>query len=417
MTRTNAEKTDESTEEPTVDRLGFERRPLLKAVGAGTALAAGAGITTAGGGESDEDDDDDGYDGTDAGDGTDTESETGEIHPVYGYPARDAAAIPDSIAPDHEVTLDVAPPGPDQPPFLYFDPAGLRVDSGDVVQFTFASPDHTVTAMHPEIGLPQRVPDGAEPFSSPVQGPGSAWLYRFDHEGVYDIYCAPHLDFGMVMRVVVGTLEEAELPEYARSVEDLPSREDVSAGLNEMSEQNEDCEWPNLMPAGILGTNALDAMTIQSAGTVPFSAVVEELGYELIEEPQGPPQEGMGGPTVGVRDHPDYGEILVGPEGMTVYMFDQDTQNAGESACSGDCADAWPPLTVDDGEPVAGDGVTADLEAFERDTGERQVTANGWPLYYFARDEEPGDVQGQGVNDVWWVLRPDGTPLRTDSDD
>ncbi|WP_255681455.1 hypothetical protein [Natrinema sp. SYSU A 869] len=37
--------------------------------------------------------------------------------------------------------------------------------------------------------------------------------------------------------------------------------------------------------------------------------------------------------------------------------------------------------------------------------------ANGWPLYYFARDEVLGDVECQGLNDVWWALDPDGSPV------
>lgn len=117
--------------------------------------------------------------------------------------------------------------------------------------------------------------------------------------------------------------------------------------------------------------------------------------------------------TVQVRSHSEHGDILVGPDEMTLYMFDQDTQDEGMSSCYDGCADNWPPLTVDD-EPVAGDGVTVDLGTFERETGERQVIAGGWPLYYFAPDEEPGDATGQGVNDVWWVLTPDGTPVKPD---
>lgn len=124
-----------------------------------------------------------------------------------------------------------------------------------------------------------------------------------------------------------------------------------------------------------------------------------------------------GTPTVQVRSHPDHGDVLVGPDGMTLYVFDQDTEGEAASACDGGCAESWPPLTVTD-DPVAGPDVTADLETFERDDGDRQVTAGGWPLYYFASDEEPGDASGQGVNDVWWVLAPDGTPVKPgDSDD
>lgn len=115
--------------------------------------------------------------------------------------------------------------------------------------------------------------------------------------------------------------------------------------------------------------------------------------------------------TVQVRSHPELGDILVDSAGMTLYMFDSDTQGEEASTCSGGCADAWPPLTVD-GEPSAGPDVTADLTTFERSDGSTQVAANGWPLYYYAGDGEVGDAAGQGADDVWWVLDPAGRPVR-----
>jgi predicted lipoprotein with Yx(FWY)xxD motif len=118
------------------------------------------------------------------------------------------------------------------------------------------------------------------------------------------------------------------------------------------------------------------------------------------------------GVAVELSDHPDLGEILVDGDGMTLYMFDSDTQGDLASTCTDGCADAWPPLPTD-GEPAAGDDVAADLETFERDDGSTQVAANGWPLYYFQNDESAGDATGQGVNDVWWVLDPSGTPIRS----
>ena len=33
----------------------------------------------------------------------------------------------------------------------------------------------------------------------------------------------------------------------------------------------------------------------------------------------------------------------------------------------------------------------------------------GRPLYYFADDVKPGDVKGQGFNDVWYVANISGT--------
>jgi predicted lipoprotein with Yx(FWY)xxD motif len=120
------------------------------------------------------------------------------------------------------------------------------------------------------------------------------------------------------------------------------------------------------------------------------------------------------GVTIQVATHPDHGEILVDDDGMTLYMFDSDTQGELASACTEGCADAWPPLTTE-GTPSSSDAVTAELETFEREDSSTQVAANGWPLYYFQNDESTGDATGQGVNDVWWVLDPSGTPVRPSS--
>jgi predicted lipoprotein with Yx(FWY)xxD motif len=112
--------------------------------------------------------------------------------------------------------------------------------------------------------------------------------------------------------------------------------------------------------------------------------------------------------TVGVADT-DLGEVLVDGEGRALYLFDPDEQ--GASTCYDDCAASWPPLLDDD--PVAGDGADeALLSTTEREDGQAQVTYDGWPLYHWIGDEQPGDVEGQGVQDVWWVIAPDGQALR-----
>ena len=101
------------------------------------------------------------------------------------------------------------------------------------------------------------------------------------------------------------------------------------------------------------------------------------------------------------------GDILVDADGNTLYLFVPDGQ--GESVCYDDCATAWPPLTV---EGVAGDGVDDGLlGTTERTDGTEQVTYNGWPLYYFANDAATGDTNGQGLNDVWYVVDADGNAI------
>lgn len=150
--------------------------------------------------------------------------------------------------------------------------------------------------------------------------------------------------------------------------------------------------------------------------TVLLSAAAAGALAGCTDSDDAPDDGGSGGgsgPTLRVRSHADHGDVLVGPDGLTLYAFDQDTQGAAASSCHDGCAESWPPLTVD-GEPTPAEGVSADVTTFDREGGDAQVAAGGWPLYHFAGDDAPGDANGQGVNDAWWVVAPDGTPVRPD---
>jgi predicted lipoprotein with Yx(FWY)xxD motif len=105
------------------------------------------------------------------------------------------------------------------------------------------------------------------------------------------------------------------------------------------------------------------------------------------------------------------GNHLVDSNGMTLYLFTNDEHNT--SNCSGGCADIWPPLIVD-GELMAGEGLIADLLAVvQREDGSSQATYDGSPLYHFANDKARGDTLGQEVGGVWYLVSPDGSPVRT----
>jgi predicted lipoprotein with Yx(FWY)xxD motif len=119
------------------------------------------------------------------------------------------------------------------------------------------------------------------------------------------------------------------------------------------------------------------------------------------------------GTTVQMTQNSQLGAILVDNEGMTLYMFTRDEPNV--TNCYDQCAAAWPPLLVADGaSPSAGSGVTGQLGVIDRTDGGRQVTYNDMPLYYFANDAAAGDVNGQGVNDVWFVVNPDAPSVTVD---
>jgi predicted lipoprotein with Yx(FWY)xxD motif len=109
---------------------------------------------------------------------------------------------------------------------------------------------------------------------------------------------------------------------------------------------------------------------------------------------------------VNLGQNDSLGSFLVDDKGMTLYLFTKDTPNT--SVCYDKCATAWPPLLTT-GAPVAGEGVDASkFGTTTRKDGSMQVTYNGWPLYYYEKDKAPGDVTGQNVGDVWFVVSAAG---------
>ncbi|MBX0297447.1 cupredoxin domain-containing protein [Haloarcula nitratireducens] len=242
------------------------RRAVLQALGLGAAITVGSGV-----GAADHD-----------------EPHPPRIDSHYGYATPDADAVPERLAPDHTVELHVGDPVPREHGLLFhFEPTGLAVDPGDVVQFSVTTPDHTITAYHPAHGYQRRVPTGVPPFSSPVVSVGGAWLYRFEKEGLYDLFCAPHHILGMAMRIVVGELPEDDVPVYEDTFEGSEgpppllapfSKQFLEHELERFSDVNEDCEWVWLTPQEVLDTDALDPAAIQADdGTVSFDEVIEDI--------------------------------------------------------------------------------------------------------------------------------------------
>jgi predicted lipoprotein with Yx(FWY)xxD motif len=107
--------------------------------------------------------------------------------------------------------------------------------------------------------------------------------------------------------------------------------------------------------------------------------------------------------------------ILVDSRGMTVYRWSTDTgANKGKINCVGGCANVWPPFVLPAATTTAvpGSGVTGTLTTLANPEGKgTQVLYNGWPLYFYAKDQAPGDTTGQGVGGKWFVVTPDQAPI------
>jgi predicted lipoprotein with Yx(FWY)xxD motif/uncharacterized cupredoxin-like copper-binding protein len=109
--------------------------------------------------------------------------------------------------------------------------------------------------------------------------------------------------------------------------------------------------------------------------------------------------------TIMTMDDPEYGTFFTDPEGMALYIFLPDVPNSGESTCYDQCEENWPVFSAE--EPLTlPEGVPGELDTITRTDDTTQVTYNGWPLYYWINDKEPGDVTGQGVGDVWFLAVP-----------
>ena len=133
---------------------------------------------------------------------------------------------------------------------------------------------------------------------------------------------------------------------------------------------------PALSPSDTPGASLLSTQTLASSGFTVMAGVPENK--------------------IGL------GSFLVDGKGMTLYIFKSDS--SGASNCGADCADTWPPLTVSgSAAPTAGPGLTGKLGVITRSDGAKQVTYNGWPLYYFSGDQRPGDTLGQAIAGLWFV--------------
>jgi predicted lipoprotein with Yx(FWY)xxD motif len=112
--------------------------------------------------------------------------------------------------------------------------------------------------------------------------------------------------------------------------------------------------------------------------------------------------------------------ILVNAQGFTLYLYTADYQRKSTCYDNGvQCSKVWPPLRTL-GAPRAGAGVKASLlTKVKRTDGADQVMYNGHPLYtlkgapnVIAGDTKPGDLNGEGVIQVWFAVSPKGTAIR-----
>lgn len=162
------------------------------------------------------------------------------------------------------------------------------------------------------------------------------------------------------------------------------------------------------------GENGTGTQSDQAA-TGEETAAPEENETGLASEERGTQQGMAGGEEVALvaEDSPEHGQYLADEEGRAVYLYHADSR--GESKCTGQCAEVWPPVVAETGEPAAQDAAVQEdkLGTIQREDGQQQVTYNGHPLYYYAEDRSPGEATGQGVNNEWALVSVEGEPVES----
>jgi predicted lipoprotein with Yx(FWY)xxD motif len=154
----------------------------------------------------------------------------------------------------------------------------------------------------------------------------------------------------------------------------------------------------------LLAACSSDSATPEGAASVSPSPTPSKTTTSSSSSESSPAAKGA---TVETAKVQDLGKVLVNEDGLTLYLFTNDTGT--KSTCTGDCAATWPALTTD-GKPVAGSGADDSKLGTTGSGGDQQVTYDGHPLYLFSGDSKAGEANGQGIGGIWFAVTPDGEP-------
>ena len=150
-----------------------------------------------------------------------------------------------------------------------------------------------------------------------------------------------------------------------------------------------------------------DEETPATGGQASNDTATEEQTPAAEQGDRVPARPDDEGTTITIGDS-EFGRMLFDARKQAIYIFENDPK--GRSVCTGECAEAWPPVFTG-GEPKAGKGVRESLlGTVKRRDGKLQVTYAGKPLYFYAH-EKPGEVRCHNIDlngGFWWVVGPNG---------
>ncbi|MFG3393830.1 SCO0930 family lipoprotein [Streptomyces parvus] len=159
------------------------------------------------------------------------------------------------------------------------------------------------------------------------------------------------------------------------------------------------------------GQSVGNAAPAQQPAESGYGSAGGGYGSEAGKEAAEPKEAGQ----LAVQETKKLGKVLTDSEGFTLYRFDKDTANPPKSNCEGECAAIWPVVASGD-TTAAADTDEGLLGEVSRPDGTSQLTVDGWPMYRYAKDTVPGQINGQGVGGTWFAAAPDGKKAAKNAD-
>lgn len=102
--------------------------------------------------------------------------------------------------------------------------------------------------------------------------------------------------------------------------------------------------------------------------------------------------------------HSSLGNYLTDGMGKTLYVYGKDKPS--KSSCEGECAQKWMPYSVSNPEKFgeSDDNLLKRINVLQRTDGSYQYAYGEKPLYYYYQDNQPGDINGNGINELWSIV-------------
>ena len=159
----------------------------------------------------------------------------------------------------------------------------------------------------------------------------------------------------------------------------------------------------------LIAAVALTVTAAACASNSSSSSTSAAASSSMSQSASAPPMPTPAAVEVKTANAAGYGTFLTNQDGMTLYVYLLDEPGSAP-ACTGSCLSSWTPVIVQ-GKPKAGSGVDAKALGTQKVGGVQQLTLGGQPAYTYSGDMAAGDLNGQGIGGLWYVVAPDGSRI------